>query len=71
MGVPEFAAMGAVTVAIVGALCAALYLLPTLIAALRQHDNTVGVALLNILLGWTVAGWIGVLIWAAAGKQKT
>ncbi|TAA18735.1 superinfection immunity protein [Pseudoxanthomonas winnipegensis] len=41
-----------------------LYLLPTIEAALRKHRNLAGVALLDILLGWTVLGWIGAMIWA-------
>ncbi len=42
----------------------ALYFLPTLIAVLRQHKNTLAVFLLNLLLGWTVLGWIGSLVWS-------
>jgi hypothetical protein len=45
-------------------LAIALYFLPTLIAALRNHKNKLAVFLLNLLLGWTGLGWIGALIWS-------
>lgn len=43
----------------------ALYFLPTIIAACRRHHNRSAIFLLDLLLGWTVAGWIGALIWSA------
>ena len=42
----------------------ALYFLPTLIAFLRQHKNKLAIFLLNLLLGWTVLGWVGSLVWS-------
>ena len=42
----------------------ALYFLPTLIAFLRQHKNKLAIFLLNLLLGWTVLGWMGSLVWS-------
>jgi hypothetical protein len=41
-----------------------LYFLPTIIAVVRHHRNTLGVFLLNFFLGWTFIGWIAALIWA-------
>ncbi len=41
-----------------------LYLLPTIVAAKRKHVNAFPIFLLNFLLGWTVLGWCGALIWA-------
>ncbi len=40
------------------------YLLPTAVAGVRDHRNTGAIFLLNFLLGWTVIGWIGALVWA-------
>jgi hypothetical protein len=42
----------------------ALYFLPTIIAMVRHHRNTLGVFLLNFFLGWTFLGWVAALIWA-------
>jgi hypothetical protein len=39
-----------------------LYLIPALVGA--THHNATAIALLNVLLGWTVIGWIAALIWA-------
>jgi len=41
-----------------------VYFLPTLIAFLRQHKNKLAIFLLNLLLGWTVLGWVGSLVWS-------
>ncbi len=42
----------------------AVYFLPTLIAFLRQHKNKLAIFLLNLLLGWTVLGWVVSLVWS-------
>jgi len=42
----------------------ALYFLPTIIVLARRKKNVVGPILVNVLLGWTVIGWIVALIWA-------
>lgn len=47
-----------------------LYFLPTLIACLRWH-NIVGVFLINLLLGWSVVGWIIALVMACTSAQRT
>jgi Superinfection immunity protein len=41
-----------------------LYLLPTVIAIFARHPVAVGIAVLNILLGWTVIGWVAAFVWA-------
>ena len=40
------------------------YFLPSFIAILRNHKNKLAILLLNILLGWTVLGWVGSLVWS-------
>jgi competence protein ComGC len=40
------------------------YFLPALVAFLRNHKNKLAVLLLNFLLGWTVLGWVGSLVWS-------
>jgi len=42
-----------------------IYLAPTLLAWNRSHHNQFAIFLLNLLLGWTVLGWIAALVWAA------
>lgn len=48
----------------------AFYFLPTLIAAGRAHHNGVAILLLNLLLGWTLLGWVAALIWSATAVQR-
>ena len=40
------------------------YALPTIIAALCWHRNLVSLTIVNLLLGWTVIGWVVALAWA-------
>lgn len=47
-----------------------LYLAPTVIAYGRSVRNTAGLAVLNLLLGWTILGWIAALIWALSGDTN-
>lgn len=41
-----------------------LYMLPWAIAATRGKANSLTIALINLLLGWTIIGWIFALILA-------
>ncbi len=45
----------------------AMYFAPTWIASRREHPSKTAIIVLNVLLGWTVLGWIGALVWAYAG----
>ena len=46
------------------------YFLPSVVAGVRSHNNYNAILLLNLLLGWTVAGWIGALIWSATDNVE-
>ena len=48
----------------------ALYFASTIVAAVRKHHNAVAIWALNLLLGWTVIGWIAVLVWALTAVQR-
>ena len=48
-----------------------LYLLPSLIAFGREHPRRQDVALANILLGWTLIGWIAVFLWASLAHVES
>ena len=41
-----------------------IYMLPTLIAFGREHPRRQDLAVVNILLGWTLIGWIAFFLWA-------
>ena len=49
---------------------ALVYLLPTGLAFYRDCQSTPWIALVNVLLGWTVLGWFAAMGWAASGKVR-
>ena len=48
----------------------ALHFLPTIIAAARHAQNLGWILLVNLLLSWTVIGWIVALIWALCDAPR-
>lgn len=42
----------------------AVYAVPTIIALLRRHPNPMPVIVVNLLLGWTLLGWVASLAMA-------
>ncbi len=54
-----------ITICVVGA----LYMLPTFVAHQRKH-NLEGVRIVNILLGWSVIGWVIALVMACGNEPK-
>ena len=47
----------------------ALYLLPGIVAHKRRHPNETAILVLNLLLGWTLLGWVGALVWACTNQS--
>jgi hypothetical protein len=47
-----------------------VYFLPALIAWRRRHPNTGTIVLLNLLLGWTMLGWIALLMWSVVSPSR-
>jgi Superinfection immunity protein len=47
-----------------------VYLLPTGLAVYKDCQSTAWIAVVNVLLGWTVLGWFAAMGWAAAGKVR-
>lgn len=41
-----------------------LYFIPAFVAAGRAHPNTGSILALNLLLGWSVLGWVAALVWS-------
>jgi len=60
MQMQNFTVLGLLTVILIFT----VYFLPTLIAFIRQHKNKLAISLLNLLLGWTVLGWVISLVWS-------
>jgi len=49
---------------ILAAVVIAIYMIPTLIAAVRNHHQQLAISVANLLLGWMVLGWIAALVWS-------
>jgi hypothetical protein len=56
---------------IVGIIVLAVYLLPTWIALARKHHWIVRILLVNVLLGWTIIGWVVALHMSSTSRTKT
>jgi hypothetical protein len=46
-----------------------LYFIPSIVALTRKCKASAGgIIVLNLLLGWTLIGWIVALVWAASAR---
>jgi T4 superinfection immunity protein len=45
------------------------YFLPAVIASCRGHHNQGAIFALNLLLGWTLLGWVAALVWSLTAVQ--
>lgn len=51
------------------ALLTALYMLPWAIAVTRKKSNAGAVGWVNLLLGWSIIGWVVALVMACTAHQ--
>ncbi|MHB1266643.1 MAG: superinfection immunity protein [Acidithiobacillus ferriphilus] len=47
-----------------------LYLAPSLLAWTQGAIHLRGIVLCNLLLGWTVLGWVAALVWALMDQSR-
>lgn len=47
----------------------AFYFAPLIIAVVRKKSNVVAIGALNVLLGWSLIGWVVALVWALSNDQ--
>ena len=47
-----------------------IYIAPLVIAVVRDHHRLPWIGLLNLAAGWTVAGWIGALVWSVTAIRQ-
>lgn len=48
-----------------------VYFLPMIIASRFRHPRQLAISYLNILLGWTVVGWVIILRWALEAYKRS
>lgn len=49
---------------------ALLYMLPSVVAGIRQRRAFMMILLLNALLGWTFVGYVVCMVWAFTGRTR-
>ena len=54
----------------ISALLILFYLLPTWLAFDQGHRRRVTIGVLNVLLGWTIIGWFGLLLWSMTRSRR-
>ncbi|MDR3134753.1 MAG: superinfection immunity protein [Deltaproteobacteria bacterium] len=59
--------MSFTTILIIGSVC---YFIPFLVALLRGHLNVFPIFLVNLLLGWSLIGWICAFVWAFTSNTR-
>jgi len=60
-----------VAAVLLGALLLFGYFLPSLIAGVQGKRSIGAIAALNVLLGWTLIGWVAAFIWALIPEPRT
>ena len=58
------------TTAVLLGVIALLYILPTILAYGRDHAHRQALAIVNLLFGWTLIGWLGVFLWALLARPS-
>jgi len=48
--------------------CVLMYFLPSIIGHRKQAFA--GIFLVNLLLGWTIIGWVAALVWACTAEER-
>jgi hypothetical protein len=49
---------------------ALLYFIPAVVAVRRHHRQRLAITVLNVLLGWTLIGWVVALVWACTADTQ-
>ena len=55
--------MGAILLLLIAAV---VYFIPTIAAYINKHPRADATLFLNLLLGWTLVGWVGAAIWSTS-----
>ncbi|ASD52029.1 immunity to superinfection [Pseudomonas phage PspYZU05] len=47
-----------------------VYMLPAIVAGIVRHNNFAAITVLNVLLGWSLLGWVVALVWAFTNNRQ-
>ena len=56
--------IGWTTIAQILLLGTLMYLVPSIVAIVKKHPQKTAIVVLNVLLGWSIIGWVCALVWA-------
>jgi hypothetical protein len=60
---------GSAILVLISVVAIGIYFAPTIVAAIRRHPNTAPIVVVNILLGWTLVGYVVALAWSLTAIQ--
>ncbi len=63
-GLAGLSILGVIFFAVIAFAALAIHFIPTIIAIARHKRNAVWIFVVNLLLGWTVIGWVWALVWS-------
>ena len=46
-----------------------LYFVPTMVALFRHAKHSAAIVVINLLLGWTVVGWLVAFVWSCTSEK--
>ncbi len=58
------------TLVILAVVAVVVYMLPAIAASLRGHHKVGSIFVVNLLLGWTIIGWVAALAWSMSKTHK-
>lgn len=61
--------VGSLQALVIWVVALSFYFLPIIIAAKWKHPQILPIAVINILLGWTIIGWIVALVWSVSSSK--
>ncbi|EFW1902755.1 superinfection immunity protein [Shigella sonnei] len=67
----ELFVASSVAVLIAGIGSIIIYMLPWVIALIRDTKSTTAIFFVALLFNWTMVGWIGTLIWSIVAEKKS
>ena len=57
-------------IVVIGLIAFCIYFLPSFIAFGRAKKQLLAIFVINLLLGYTVLGWVGALVWALIREES-
>ena len=66
----ELGVEGTIALIIFIAMVFTFYMFPWVISLMRDHPHRLGIFFLNLLLGWSLVGWVAALVWAFVKPQE-